>query len=446
MKWHPRYLQLWTPAQALRWRLCLTRYSPSMIRKSRHQIRGYWEHTSIHTRVTISRPHQQLVRPSLLYSKYPPSLNIPKADMTIAMVLPASNSMQTQRLQHRGSGGASVPFEHTSTTPYLSQPKPTTTPGIPDFHIPPPYRPQWSVRSPESEMDSLFGSRTDNRSSSQGTESPYRVESPAIRGSNVTPLQSSAQRPGDRHTFFGENSGMGASVPHNRLPPLQSALSAPPIETGPQIHHPSPIQNPPNVHHASLVEPVPAPGFPPQIHYASEGATSGSSFSHVHILPSANRLSLPATNSVLLQSSNLAMRSSPTIKSFLPVNKTLDMHNKDCNELVASQPSPAANALPSDNRKDSAAASTTSLDAPPRPTDSSVSSFTASQFVFDISSTSNKAVGEPETLPAKQVSQKRKLKSNGAPGAKKKKADNTSKPKRAPKVKKVKEPKPEPVS
>lgn len=290
----------------------------------------------------------------------------------------------------------------------------------------------------ELDIDALFEEPTPQN---QGTESPYRVESPSGRASGLSSLQRSPQR-------WNENESLASNLPsldkdHFQLDRTLFSNSSP-------------------LNHSTQ------PSATRQSYLSDSGY-----FSEAQTLPPASQ-SRRHNDTASHHTGSSTIQPSPSIKSFLPVNKATDnttsshavkssglSYSLGSDEAIVSQNSLASTGPNHDNtrpnhttlhhntsqRHNTTQSSYSTQTRPLRqhfPSSSTNHFANHQQFDFEQFPHPSENHGiEMEHSTSASASKKRKAKMDDAPRAKKIKTDKADKPKRVPKVK---EKKPEPVS
>lgn len=311
-----------------------------------------------------------------------------------------------------------------------------------------------SDKSPESEIRSIFGSKAVNNSLLQGTESPYRVESPAVQAASAsaTPFQPSAQqlhrenRPkpyetsresGARGSHFSTSEWENEACRRTQAVDLRERsyggvhLAAQVLEAR--------TEDGASSSKTTLSDPLSEPLL-----------RNFNTNSPSQLLPYAGLAGIP------VQPSTLA-KISPSIKSFLAVNKSVTNNKESANarethfynrstsqsDLVTITSSINLN----QTRESFQENFFSSLQSPSPPPSFATPQLRSSPNITDLSSPNLSDTEMDSSNPKlKTPSRKRKTDADGAaPKVKKQKADDTSK-KAAKKAAKSKEPKPEQVS
>jgi len=274
----------------------------------------------------------------------------------------------------------------------------------------------------ELDIDALF---EEPASKNQGTESPYRVESPSGRASGLSSSQRSPQR-------WNENDTFASHLPSVEKDPFQ-------LDRG-SYSNSSPL----NYSSQSSV---------PRQRYLSDSGY----FSGLQTPSASNSQSQQHNNNISHYAVPSARQPSPSIKSFLPVNKTTEtgasLHvshagkNLGFSHSLSDSPAPRKGLdSPFQDHDNSAQNHNTTQSLPTQikshPSSSSTQQpqFDFEQFPHPAENNRDKAMELSTTNPA---SKKRKAKTDDPSSTKKLKTGKTDKPKRVPKPK---EEKPEPVS
>jgi hypothetical protein len=294
----------------------------------------------------------------------------------------------------------------------------------------------------ELDIDALF---EDPTPLNQGTESPYRVESPSGRASGSSSLQRSPQR-------WNENDSLASNLPSLDKDPFQLDRTLP-SKSSPLNH---------STQHSA----------PRQSYLSDSGYFSEAQGSQ----PAPASQSRLQNDSVPNQTGSTTIQPSPSIKSFLPVNKAND--NTTASQTVKSSGFSyslgsdgaivSQNRLASDlstgpshgntrpnhttfhhntsQQQNTTHSSYSTQTQPLRqqfPSASTTHSANHQQFDFEQfpHPLENREIEMEHAMPD-SASKKRKAKTDDAPRAKKMKTDKADKPKRVPKLK---EKKPEPV-
>jgi hypothetical protein len=187
-----------------------------------------------------------------------------------------------------------------------------------------------------------------------------------------------------------------------------------------------------------------------RINFPAAAKDSARGFTQSEITSSTTSLSLAYMDITPSPLSVSSVKQSPTIKSFLPVNKSIGhntsvngnnrIHTDNSSSLHSEQSTLTGSINSNQLKKASYTQFFSSLRSPSPPTLPATTQFEASQTVFDLSSPNNTTDGEAELSNIKMKFQKRKAKADGASRAKRQKSEILSK-----RVPKSKEPKPEPV-
>jgi len=288
----------------------------------------------------------------------------------------------------------------------------------------------------ELDIDALFEEPTPQN---QGTESPYRVESPSGRASGLSSLQRSPQR-------WNENESLASNLPSLDKDYFQLDRTL--------------LSNSSPLNHSTQTS------VPRQSYLSDSGY-----FSEAQAPPPASQ-SRPDNDTASGHTGSSTIQSSPSIKSFLPVNKATDnttsspavkssgfSYSLGSDEAIVSQNSLASdlstgpnhdNTRPNHTTLHTSQRHNTSYSTQSRPLRQHFPSSSTNHFAnhqqFDFEQfphlSENHGI-EMEHSTSESASKKRKTKTDDAPRAKKIKTDKTYKPKRVPKAR---EKKPEPVS
>ncbi len=350
------------------------------------------------------------------------------ADITFSAYL--APSAKTQRNHQQTNLFAKAPAQ-TSTHPSYSQhPRYNSSLGISSTQVSSLSRPQFRPTKSQVglEIDGLFD---EQNSQTLGTESPYKVESPSGRTSGISSSQHSPQRGSDKDSF-------AAYLPSLDQDPLH--LDRILFSNSPPLSH-------------TTQSSAPGQNYLSDSGYFSQAQSPSASMRHSRQLNDniSDHTGLPT------------FRTSPTIKSFLPVNKTTD--NNDPSHLLKhsgfSYSLLSHGASVSQSRLASGHSSGPNSDNIAEHHNTAQSTFTPthnhphrqpppspsakpSEFDFEqLPQALENQEFEMEHTTSDSASKKRKAKNDGAPRPKKLKTGKADKPKRVPKVK---EQKPEPVS
>jgi hypothetical protein len=345
---------------------------------------------------------------------------------------PSVNSTRAEQNHQQGNMFANVQsLSHTSYQQRLAHSSSFRTPQVQSgASSHPQFRPTKSQA--ELDIDALF---EEPYSQNQGTESPYRVESPSGRASGVSSLQRSPQR-------WNDNGSLTTPLSSLEKDPFQLDRT---------------FSNTPSLNHSTQPS-ASCQSYLSDSGYFSEGQPPSASSSQSQSQPHNDNFSDHTRQSTVQQS--------PTVKSFLPVNKSTDNASshivKDSGfsnslmsegatvsqkRLALGNPPPHDNTFrgyntQSHNIPQHHNITQSSQATHNHPHHQHLPSTKHHQFDFEQFPNTNKNQEIEMGNSSDSASRKRKANADGAPRAKKPKTDKADKPKRVPKVK---EKKPEPV-